>query len=96
MKKDNQEQEKPFTKITIDELKVLAEQGHDFAQFNLALCYWDGEGVEKDFKQAIKWFKKAANQEHAWSQNNLGLCYEYGDVLMKILQKPYIGIWKHH
>jgi TPR repeat protein len=71
MKKDNQEQEKPNAKMTIDELTALAEQGHDFTQYNLALCYWDGEGVEKDFKQAIKWFKKAANQGDTEAQKDL-------------------------
>ena len=37
------------------EWKHLAEQGHASAQTSLGVMYRDGQGVEKDFKEAVKW-----------------------------------------
>jgi TPR repeat protein len=34
----------------------LAERGYPDAQFNIALCYYSGLGVEKNINEAIKWF----------------------------------------
>ena len=34
--------------------------GSPEAMVDLAQCYWDGLGVEKDLKQAESWFQKAA------------------------------------
>ena len=57
----------------IDELKPFeaaecfreaAEQGHAEAQFNLGICYEDGDGVEWNYDEAIKWYSKAADQGH--------------------------------
>ena len=36
-----------------------AEKGYDWGMYNVACCYRDGEGVEKDGEKAIEWFKKA-------------------------------------
>ena len=35
-----------------------ADMDYDLAQFNLALCYDKGEGVEKDDSKAFFWYKK--------------------------------------
>lgn len=32
------------------------------AQYNLALCYEYGKGVEKNKSEAIKWYRKSAEQ----------------------------------
>ena len=49
------------------------------AQFNLALMYDNGQGVPKDYKEAVKWYTKSAEQEDAESQYNLGLMYYNGE-----------------
>ncbi len=49
----------------------LAEQGYADAQFNLGLMYEDGEGVSKDYKEAVNWFRLAAEQRHELAQINL-------------------------
>ena len=36
-------------------LKRLAEQGYAEAQFNLAICYENGDFVEQDASQAVYW-----------------------------------------
>ena len=60
-----------------------AEQGYADAQFNLALCYDDGEGVEKDPAKAVEWYTKAAEQGYAQAQCNLGVCYANGSGVKK-------------
>ena len=41
------------------------------AQYNLGVMYYDGLGVDVNFKKAIEWYEKAAEQGHAHAQNNL-------------------------
>ena len=41
--------------------------------------YYKGRnGVAKDFKQAVFWYRKSADQGNAWGQCDLGHCYEKG------------------
>ena len=40
--------------------------------------YRYGVGVEKDYTEAVKWYRKAAEQERAWAQYGLGVMYESG------------------
>ena len=47
-------------------------------QNSLGDMYYFNKDVAKDYKQAVKWFKKAANQGHANAQNNMGFMYEHG------------------
>ena len=42
--------------------KKAAEKGFHEAQKALGICYYHGEGVDKDLKQSAYWFKKAAEQ----------------------------------
>jgi TPR repeat protein len=64
--------------------QISAERGHDGApfyddaQFQLGVCYENGEGVPKDDAEAVKWFRKAAEQGDASAQSSLGICYFKG------------------
>ncbi|OIQ94356.1 Sel1 repeat protein [mine drainage metagenome] len=49
-----------FSKFT-----VLAQHGNATAQFNLGAFYLNGQGVQKDEKQAYEWFGKSAAQGNA-------------------------------
>ena len=49
--------------------RKAAEQNHAQAQFNLGVCYGNGEGVAKDAVEAVKWYRKAAAQNLAQAQN---------------------------
>ena len=44
---------------------MSARQGNPAAQYQLALCYEQGEGVGKDLQQAYIWFSLAAAQGDA-------------------------------
>ena len=71
------EQDDP-AKNTFQKTKAKAEQGNADAQVRLGVCYNKGEGVAKDFVEAVKWFRKAAEQGHAGAQLMLGVCYAGG------------------
>ena len=40
--------------------------------------YYNGEGVPKDYKLAVKWFTKAAEQGLADAQSMVGVCHADG------------------
>ena len=50
------------------------------AQNNLGMMYEFGDGVTKNFDQAIYWYQEAANQEFGEAQYNLRTFYYYGDL----------------
>ena len=56
----------------------LADQGDAKAQYNLAIMYRDGWGVQQDYVEVIKWYRKAAEQEYAEAQHNLAIMYRDG------------------
>jgi len=75
--------------VNIDELKKSAEQGVVAAQYNLGICYYNGDGVKKDLTEAVKWYRKAADQGDFIAQYNLGICYDNGDGVKKDLTEAF-------
>ena len=61
-----------------DEIKARAEAGDAESQSNLGAMYLQGTGVEKNHKEAVKWWLKAAEQGNAQAQYNLGFTYYKG------------------
>lgn len=57
---------------------VAAEQGDVRAQFKVGLMYFSGKGVSKDYKGALKWYRKAAEQGYGPAQMGIGYMYEKG------------------
>ena len=45
--------------------------------------YQDGLGVQQDYAEAVKWYRKAAVQGEAYAQYNLGFMYHHGYGLQK-------------
>ena len=41
---------------------VMRDWEHASAQFNMGIMHFKGQGVEQDFKEAVKWLQKAAEQ----------------------------------
>lgn len=60
------------------EFTLAAEEGLDLAQYNLAILYFTGNGVEQDYDKAFMWTKEAAEQGHTNAQFNLGALYYTG------------------
>ena len=61
-----------------EELVKLAEEGNAEAQMNLAKCYANGEGVEKNNDEANKWILKAAEQGNTDAMVEMGTAYFNG------------------
>ena len=51
--------------------------------------YRFGLRVEKDLKEAEKWWRKAAEQGFAFGLNSLGVMYKYGDGVEKDFVTAY-------
>ena len=64
-----------------DELVKAAEGGDAEAQFNLGRMYASGEGVPRDYKAAVRWFRKADEQGHK------------GALLVVDFRNPYTVSW---
>ena len=47
-------------------------------QFYMGFCREHGYGIEKDYGEAVDWYKKAAEQGHAKAMRNLGKMYDDG------------------
>jgi TPR repeat protein len=59
-------------------IKKLWNKDYPSAQCNLGVCYEKGQGVTRDQKEAVLWYRKAADQGFANAQLKLGFCYEKG------------------
>ena len=65
-------------KSAVDQWRPLAEQGHAIAQFNLALLYHSGLGVDLNEATAVNWYKKSANNGYYKAQEYLAVGYREG------------------
>ncbi len=70
----------------------VQKQEDDSVKWNtLGNCYYHGNyGVEKNFNEAVKWYRKAAEQENVFAQCNLAYCYESGEGVEKDLHQAVI------
>ncbi len=64
-----------------------ADAGNSAAQKNLAICYFNGYGVEKDVEKAVYWWQKAADAGNSAAQKNLAFCYLKGEGIEKDVEK---------
>ena len=72
--------EKPYD---VDDCRVKAEQGDTNSQVVLGWLYYMGRGVRKDYKEAVKWYRKAAEQGNAEAQTYLGTMYSAGQGVIQ-------------
>ena len=55
-----------------------ASRGNKSAQVNLGYMYGRGQGVTRDYQEAVKWYRKSAEQGYPRGQCNLGCSYLFG------------------
>ena len=60
-------------------LQPNADRGAAWAQCELGVCYYKGEGVDQSFEHAIELWAKAVEQGYAKAHFNLGCCYYEGE-----------------
>ena len=63
----------------VDRYRNAAEQDNADAQYLLGECYYRGEGVKRNYAEAVRWYRKAVEQGHAEAQYKLGKCYFAGE-----------------
>lgn len=59
--------------------KPLARKGHAEAQYNLGWLYANGNGLNVDVDEALRWWREAADQGHADAQFAIGLALVTGE-----------------
>jgi len=58
--------------------KTMAEQRDAYAQYRMGYSYANGDGVEKNLVESLKWYRKAAENGQVEAQYRLGFIYEQG------------------
>ena len=48
--------------MEIEELRQVAKQGIAETQYNLGVCYYNGDGVVTNKAEAVKWFRILVKQ----------------------------------
>lgn len=59
----------------VAKLRALADRHYAPAQFALAMAYFDGEGVRRDYAQAYHYARAAAGQQYPGAENMVGGFY---------------------
>jgi TPR repeat protein len=72
-----QETTKPSESVQAQD-RVRAGQGDAEAQYRLGAAYYYGNGVARDYVQAVRWFQKSAANGNAKAQYFLGYLYRHG------------------
>ena len=72
------------------EWEPLAKQGNTDAMYNLGTMYRKGEGVPKNYKTAVQWYRIAVWWGHASAQGNLGAMYALGAAVKKNYARAYM------
>ena len=71
---------KDCIKEEMEDLEGLAEEGSAYAQYHLALMYYNNEGTPQNFNRIFYWLEKAAERGYAPAQYRLArLNYVYED-----------------
>lgn len=65
-------------KEAVTHWQPLADKGHAIAQFNLAMMYHGGLGVELNEKVAMQWYHKSAENGYYKAQEYLAVGYREG------------------
>jgi TPR repeat protein len=72
-------------------MQSLAETSdHGYAQYYMGMMYMKGQGVEQDYKNASKWFRKASEKHIPQAQYKLGDLYFKGRGVPKDYEFAYV------
>lgn len=74
--------------------RLATEYNDPSAQYLVGRNYLKGKSVEKDIKEAIKWFEMAAKQDHVRAQYQLGKIYLYGEGIKANLKQAFYYLSK--
>ena len=78
--------------LRFNELKLAAAEGDADTQYELAELYAEGDGVEQNWVEAVKWYRKAAEQGHDLAQFKVGLSYQIGKGVPQSDTEAYVWL----
>ena len=84
----------PPTRAPLLTLRTAAVAGDLSAQFTLGWIYEHGADVPQDYREAMRWYRRAADRGEPESINTVGLLYYYGKGVPKDPREA--TIWFHH
>ena len=61
------------------EYRKASKEGDAEAQYNLGVCYYNGEGVRQNRKKASRWWLRSAKQGNPKAQLEVALGYYHGE-----------------
>ena len=64
--------------VSFVEMREAAENGDPDSQSTLGTMYYNGDGIDRDYSEAIKWIRTAALQGHVQAQVKLAFMYGNG------------------
>ena len=70
-------------------LMGLAENNDKDAMLSLGSMYYEGRGVQQNYREAVKWYEKLAEKNDAYGFCYLGYCYYYGRDMEIDYEKAY-------
>ena len=88
------QKETVFPRIILKRLiggDVQLIKGNKYAQFNLGVSYFNGQGVPQDYSKAVEWHRRAADQGHVGAQAALGELYGQGKGVVQDYSKA--AVW---
>jgi|GEM_PF-608964 len=71
-------------------LRLAAANGEPSAEFEVGARFAEGKGIQQDFKEAVKWYRRAATRSFALAQYRLATLYERGLGVAKDLARAKI------
>ncbi len=90
MNKFKRKKDVPVQELPLGDLFLMAKKHDGEACFEIGRRYFEGAGVEQDYKSAIEFFEKAIkNSENAEAIYSLAICYEYGYGVAKNQNAAY-------
>ena len=63
--------------------------------YDVAVMYWEGEGVEKNLSEALKWLRSSAEAENSLSMDELAKIYLKGELVPKDESKALYWLRKY-
>ena len=69
---------RPLAEKTQADLNALRALEASSAQFTLGVMYEEGKGVQRDYNEAVKWYRQAVERQYAPAQSALGSMYADG------------------
>ena len=78
-----------FTDPKLEDLYRRAQAGDSAAMVDLGLAQEEGNGVAKDYQQAVNWYRKAAEAGDVHGLYKLGVMYENGWGMTRDYQQAF-------